>query len=38
MRQKPLIEISFPNGVCVSVDTRVDEATLRIVLSAMKEL
>jgi len=36
--RRSVIEISLPNGVCVSVDTRVDEAALRVVLSAMKEL
>jgi transposase len=36
--RRGMIEISLPNGVYVSVDTRVDEATLRVVLSAMKEL
>jgi len=32
------IEISLPNGAQVSVDAEVDEAALRLVLSAMKEL
>jgi hypothetical protein len=32
------IEISLPNGARVSVDAEVDEAALRLVLSAMKEL
>ena len=36
--RRSVIEISLPNGVCVSVDTRVDGAALRVVLSAMKEL
>lgn len=31
------IEISLPNGARVSVDAEVDEAALRLVLSAMKE-
>jgi hypothetical protein len=31
------IEISQPNGAQVSVDAEVDEAALRLVLSAMKE-
>jgi transposase len=31
------IEISLPNGAQVSVDAEVDEAALRLVLSAMKE-
>ncbi len=32
------IEISLPNGARVSVDAEVDEAALRLVLSAIKEL
>jgi transposase len=32
------IEISLPSGARVSVDAEVDEAALRLVLSAMKEL
>ncbi len=33
-----VIEISLPNGARVSVDAEVNEAALRLVLSAMKEL
>ena len=37
-RARGAIEISLPNGARVSVDAEVDEAALRLVLSAMKEL
>jgi transposase len=38
LASRGVIEISLPNGARVSVDAEVDEAALRLVLSAMKEL
>jgi transposase len=38
LARRGVIEISLPNGARVSIDAEVDEAALRLVLLAMKEL
>jgi transposase len=37
-KRRGIIEIIFPDGVRISVDAEVNEAALRLVLKAMKEL